>query len=151
MAWINGLLKPKCMLIHILFWNFLCCVKIWCYNIYIYMLERLGRMHENKTFFFCNYVFFDVLTKIGFFNTGFVSLQYKNTNRHWSKYINKITENHIFFEIIFEEFLFEQPDPARKETGPKSAQNKTDLLPTGLDSAQPKTTWMVTVHCTGEQ
>ena len=77
-------IKPKCMLIHIYcFGNFLCCVKIGCYNIYIYIyLERLGRMHENKTFVFCNYVFFDVLTKTGYFNTEFVSLQYKNTNRY---------------------------------------------------------------------
>jgi hypothetical protein len=42
-------------------------------------LERLGRMHENKTFLF---LFFDDLTKTGYFNTGFVSLQYKNTNRY---------------------------------------------------------------------
>jgi hypothetical protein len=39
------------------------------------MLERLGRMHENKTFF-------ENLTKTDYFNTGFVSLQYKNTNRY---------------------------------------------------------------------
>ena len=57
------------------------------------MLERLGRMHENKTFFFY------VLTKTGYFNTGFVSLQYKNTNRYWSKYSNKITtKSHIFLK-----------------------------------------------------
>ena len=102
--------------IYIVFWNFLCCVKICCYNIYIYILERLGRMHENK-------IFFENLTKTGYFNTGLVSLQYKNTNRHWSKYINKITENHIFFEIIFEEFLFERARPGPKgdwpEIGPK--------------------------------
>ena len=31
-------IKPKCMLIHIYcFGNFLCCVKIGCYNIYIYI------------------------------------------------------------------------------------------------------------------
>ena len=42
--------------------------------LYIF-LERLGRMHENKTFFY-------VLTKIRYFNTGFVSLQYKNTNQN---------------------------------------------------------------------
>jgi len=50
MAWINWLLKPKCMLIHILFWNFFCCVKIWCYNIYIYILERLGRILKQNIF-----------------------------------------------------------------------------------------------------
>jgi hypothetical protein len=42
---------------------------------YIYILERLGRMHENKTFF-------ENLTKTDYFNIGFVSLQYKNTNRY---------------------------------------------------------------------
>ena len=41
--------------------------------IIIYFLERLGRMHENKTFFFY---------KNQVFNTGFVSLQYKNTNQY---------------------------------------------------------------------
>jgi hypothetical protein len=35
-------------------------------------------MHENKTFFF------DVLTKTGFFNSGFVSLRYKNTNQYYA-------------------------------------------------------------------
>jgi hypothetical protein len=42
------------------------------------MLERLGRMHENKTFLI--YVFF--FTPIGYFNTGFVFLQYKNTTKY---------------------------------------------------------------------
>jgi hypothetical protein len=63
------------------------------------MLERLGRMHENKIFLI--YFIFYVLTKTGYFNTGFVSLQYKNTNRYWSKYSNKITENHIFLKGFF--------------------------------------------------
>ena len=82
---------------------FFCCVKIWCYNIYIYMLERLGRMHENKTFLI--YFIFYVLTKTGYFNTGFVSLQYKNTNRYWPKYSNKITENRIFWNDLFWELF----------------------------------------------
>jgi hypothetical protein len=131
MAWINWLLKPKCMLIHILFWNFLCCVKIWCYNIYIYILERLGRMHENKTFF-------ENLTKTDYFNTGFVSLQYKNTNRYWSKYSNKITENHIFWNNFLKNFCSSGPDPAQKETGPKSARNKLGpgFYRAGLSPAQ---------------
>jgi hypothetical protein len=48
--------------------------------------------------------------------------------------LEKIT---FFFEIIFKEFFCSNgPDPARKETRPKSAQNKTGLLSTGLDSAQ---------------
>jgi hypothetical protein len=36
-------------------------------------------MQENKIFLFC--FFFYVLTKIWYFNTKFVSLQYKNKNR----------------------------------------------------------------------
>ena len=44
--------------------------------------ERLGRMHENKTFYFFIFLFFNVLMKTEYFNTGFVSLQYKNTNRY---------------------------------------------------------------------
>ena len=40
--------------------------------------------------------------KTGYFNTGFVSLQYKNTNRYWSKCNNKIAENHKKnLQIIF--------------------------------------------------
>jgi len=40
---------------------------------FFFIFERLGRMHENKTF--CFYV----RAKTWYFNTGFVSLQYKNT------------------------------------------------------------------------
>jgi len=46
-------------------------------------------MHENKTFYFFIFYFLFfifyflyVLTKTGYFNTGFVSLQYKNTNQY---------------------------------------------------------------------
>jgi len=141
------------MLIHILFFeNFLCCVKIWCYNIYIYIyiyiLERLGRIHENK-------IFFENLTKTDYFNTGFVSLQYKNTNRYWSKYSNKITENHIFWNNFFWRIFVRagQTRPKRK-LGQNRPEINWGLVSTGLDSAQPKTTWLVTVHCThsaGEQ
>jgi len=46
------------------------------YDFFIIFLERLGRMHENKIFFIYLFIF----TKIRYFNTGFVSLQYKNTN-----------------------------------------------------------------------
>ena len=35
---------------------------------------------ESKTFFILK--FFDVLTETGYFNTGFVSLRYKNTNQY---------------------------------------------------------------------
>jgi hypothetical protein len=44
--------------------------------IFFITFERLGRMQENKIFLFY------VLTKIGYFNTEFVSLQYKNTNHY---------------------------------------------------------------------
>ena len=42
------------------------------------MLERLGRMHENKTFF--KYVFLYALAQIGYFNTGFVKNIQPNIN-----------------------------------------------------------------------
>jgi len=51
-------------------------------------LERLGRMHENKTFYFILFYFFHFLLIFFFFdknqvfNTGFVSLQYKNINQY---------------------------------------------------------------------
>ena len=44
--------------------------------IIIIIIERLGRMYENKI-----YIFY-VLLKIEYFHTEFVSLQYKNTNRY---------------------------------------------------------------------
>jgi len=49
-------------------------------TIFIFIFERLGRMHENKTFYF--YIFIFVFMKTRYFNTGFVSLQYKNTNQY---------------------------------------------------------------------
>jgi len=50
--------------------------------IIIYFLERLGRMHENKTFYFISFNFYFILffDENQVFNIGFVSLQYKNTN-----------------------------------------------------------------------
>jgi len=56
-------------------------------------------MHENKTFF----LFFYVFTKTRYFNTGFVSLQYKNTNQYWSKCNKKYAT--IFQKYFFEFFL----------------------------------------------
>jgi len=88
---INWLLNPKCMLK--LFF-------LWRYNM-IFFLERLGCMHENKTFFFCY-----VLTKTRYFNTRFIFLQYKNTNQYWSKCSKIFAENHRFFKIIFEKKFF---------------------------------------------
>jgi len=81
------------------FWNFLCYMKIQ-YEFFIYIFERLGRMHENKK------KYFFILTKTLYFNTGFVSLQYKNTNQYWSKYSKIFWKNHRF------EFFFAGPSPA---------------------------------------
>jgi hypothetical protein len=49
MALINWLLKPKYMLKHRLFF---CCMKIPYDDFFFLIFERLGRMHENKIFFF---------------------------------------------------------------------------------------------------
>jgi len=58
-------------------------------------------MHESKTFYF--YIFF---MKTRYFNTGFVSLQYKNTNQYWSK-CSKIYEKITnFFLNFFLNLLF---------------------------------------------
>ena len=65
-------------------------MKVW------FIFERLGRMHENKFFFF-----FYVLPKNGYFNTKFVSLHYKNTNRCWLKYSRKISRKSQIFEIFY--------------------------------------------------
>ena len=46
---------------------------------FFFIFEKLDCMHENKIFF-CN-----VLMKIGYFNTEFVSLRYKNTNQYYTK------------------------------------------------------------------
>jgi len=80
-------------------------------------------MHENKTFF-CYIFFFDVSTKNRYFHTGTVSLPYKNTNHIDKQCIQKITD----LNNSFEENFPNGPDPAHKETGPKSAQHKMGLL-----------------------
>ena len=81
-------------------------IYIWRDNmiffIIIYFLERLGRMHENKTFFFY---------KNQVFNTGFVSLQYKNTNQYWSKCSKIFAENHRFLKRIFWFFFIFRAGP----------------------------------------
>ena len=61
-------------------------------------------MHENKTFFLYKHFF---LKKTGYFNIGFVSLQYKNTNQYWPKYSNKITEkSQILWNNFWKFFIF---------------------------------------------
>jgi len=68
---------------------------------YDFFLRDLAICMKTKHFF-CY-----VLTKTRYFNTGFVFLQYKNTNQYWSKCSKIFAENHSFFEIIFKKkFLF---------------------------------------------
>jgi len=88
------------------FWNFLFLYSNTIWFIIIIIIERLGRMHENKTFYFFIFYFFYVLTKTGYFNTGFVSLQYKNTNQYWSKCSKIFAENHKFLKKKIEEFFY---------------------------------------------
>jgi len=66
--------------------------------------------------------------------------------------LQKITD---FFKYIFEENFLNGPDPAQKENGPKSAQNKMGLLSTGAGlsptawaglGSSPKQVW--TGYCT---
>jgi len=45
-----------------------------------YFLRIFLEFLKAKHFLFLK--FFDVLTKTGYFNTGFVSLRYKNTNQY---------------------------------------------------------------------
>jgi len=95
---INWLLKPKCMLI--LIFEFL--------------------LYENMIWFFFRYLavclktkniiyFFQCFDKTGYFNTGFVSLQYKNTNQYQEKFSRKIWGKiTYFFEIILKKISFHQ-------------------------------------------
>ena len=59
-------------------------------------------MHETKIFFY-------VLMKTGYFNTGFVFLRYKNTNQYQAKFSRKI-HTEIFLNFLFPFFF--GPDPS---------------------------------------
>jgi len=83
---INWLLKPKFMLIHIFEFVF-----VFKYDFYFYFWETWPYAWKKI------YFFFNVLTKTGYFNTRFVSLQYNNTNQYWSKCSKLFLENHRFF------------------------------------------------------
>ena len=87
---INWLLKPKCMLIHI-FWNFLCCMKIW-YDFFIF--ERLGRMHVNKTFYFIFIFLFLQKPGILILDLYFYSIKIQTNISKCNKIFAK---NHKFF------------------------------------------------------
>ena len=76
MALINWLLKPKCMLIHILFLKFsLLCENMMLQYLYIYIGETRPYFKTKHFFKIC---ILDALTQIGYFNTGFV----KNTTKY---------------------------------------------------------------------
>ena len=98
MTLINWLLKPKCFLIHI-FWIFV----VWKYDMIFVFWDTWPYEWKQNILF---YYYLNVLTKTGYFNTGFVSLQYKNKNQYWSKWSKKFAENHRFFEKNFFEFFF---------------------------------------------
>jgi hypothetical protein len=73
-------------------------------------LRDLAVCMKTKYFFY----FFNVLTKTRYFNTGFISLQYKNTNRYWSKCNKKFCGKSYFFKKnFFDEFNFFGLGPAR--------------------------------------
>jgi len=95
-------------------------------------------MQENKTFFIL--YFFDVSTKIGYFHTGLVSLPYKKYKQilinNASTNFQKIT----YLNNSFKENFPNGPDPAHKETRPKSAQHKMGPLSTGAGLSPAQTT-----------
>jgi hypothetical protein len=49
---------------------------VWKYNMILALRDLTACMKQKKN------IFFYVLMNIGYFNTGFVFLQYKNTNRY---------------------------------------------------------------------
>jgi len=82
-----------------IFLNF-CCMKIW----YDFFWETWPYAWK-QNIFLC-------LTKTRYFNTGFVSLQYKNTNQYWSKYSKKYTgKSKIFWKYFFDFFCWAGPGP----------------------------------------
>jgi hypothetical protein len=126
-----------------------------------YKLERLDCMHENKTFFllFFYIIFFNILEKIGYFNTGFVSLHHRFFGRFFFfNFIYIYIYIYILYNwdvpdpIIWVEPILVRPIFDPKETGlrlaqrvgPISAQNKSwaNFNPTyfilgELDQARP--------------
>ena len=83
---------------------------IWFIFYFLFLfLRNLAVCMKTKTFVL---LFFNVLTKTMYFNTGFVSLQYKNTNQYWSKCSKKFMENHRFFWNNFWIFFLAGPKPA---------------------------------------
>jgi hypothetical protein len=71
---------------------------VWKYNMifFFYLWETWS--YALKQYFFCFIIFCNVSTKTGYFNTGFVSLQYKNTNHYFSLSL-------VCFRLLFPVFL----------------------------------------------
>jgi hypothetical protein len=71
---------------------------VWKYNMifFFYLWETWS--YALKQYFFCFIIFCNVSTKTGYFNTGFVSLQYKNTNHYFSLSL-------VYFRLLFPVFL----------------------------------------------
>jgi hypothetical protein len=124
----NKLIIKAKMLSNTYFLNF-CCMKIW-YEFFFWDTWPYA-WKQNILF----YYYLNVLTKTGYFNTGFISLQYKNKNQYWSKWSKKFAENHRFFEKNFFEFFFyfragSNPahvaglDPCHLVTGPSQWPNQ---------------------------
>jgi len=65
----------------------------------IFSFEKLGRMHKNIFFlFFKFFCILEVLTKTGYFNTGFVFFfGIKIPTKYKTKFSKKITENNYNF------------------------------------------------------
>jgi hypothetical protein len=95
------------MLIHIFEIFFV----IWKYNMIFF-----NYFWETWPYAWKQNIFFYVLPKTRYFNTGFVFLQYKNTNQYWSKCSRKIRgEITNFLKIFFWIFLgWAGPGPVKK-------------------------------------
>ena len=70
---------------------------------FFYLRETWSYAWKQNTFvfvFFLYNCFCNILKKTRYFNTGFVSLQYQNTNWYQSKSVEKYARNHNFFEFL---------------------------------------------------
>jgi hypothetical protein len=72
---------------------------------------------KTKTFFFSKFG-----RKPGIFNTGFVSLRYKNTNQYYTKFRNKIHGKNTNF---FENFWNWARPGQKNKSGPNQLQGWT--------------------------
>jgi len=77
----------------------------------IFSFEKLGRMHKNIFFlFFKFFCILEVLTKTGYFNTGFVFFfGIKIPTKYKTKFSKKITENN--YNFLKRKFFFNWVGP----------------------------------------